>query len=68
MSNNNLTLDLKPRKDKDGAIFYVAKLKGPFKIDCKDGAVFLVFISDSGDEALQIAPMDNSKDNKYLDD
>jgi hypothetical protein len=59
MSNNNLTLDLKARRDKDGAVFYVGKLKGPFSIDCDKGAVFLVFVSDVGGEQLQIAPMDN---------
>lgn len=67
MSNNNLTLDLKARKDKDGMTFYVAKLKGPYSINCENGAVFLVFVSDQGDEQLQIAPMDN-KDNKDLGD
>jgi len=34
MSNNNLTIDLKPREDKDGQIFYVGKLKAPVAINC----------------------------------
>lgn len=59
MSNKNVTIDLKARKDKDGMIFYVGKLKAPVLIDCSQGAVFLVFISDHGDEQLQIALMDN---------
>jgi hypothetical protein len=59
---NNLTLDFKARKDRDGMIFYVAKLKGPFSIDCEKGVVFLAFVSDQGGERLQIAPMDNDKD------
>jgi hypothetical protein len=58
MPNKNVTLDLKARKDKDGMIFYVAKIKAPVLIDCSKGAVFLVFISDQGDEQLQIALMD----------
>jgi len=58
MANNNLTLDLKSRKDKDGNTFYVAKLKGPFSIDCKDGLVLLVFVSDLGDEQIQLTSMD----------
>lgn len=61
MSNKNLTIDLKARKDKDGMIFYVGKLKAPMLIDAKDGVVFLVFVSDQGDEQLQIAPMDNKE-------
>jgi hypothetical protein len=64
MSNKNLTIDLKARKDIDGQTFYVGKLKGPVLIDCSEGAVFLIFVSDKGDEQLQIAPMDN----KEIDD
>lgn len=61
MSNKNVTIDLKARKDKDGMIFYVGKLKAPVLIDCSQGAVFLVFVSDQGDEQLQIALMDNKE-------
>lgn len=64
MSNKNLTIDLKARKDKDGMVFYVGKIKAPVMIDCSQGAVFLVFVSDSGDEQIQVALMDN----KELDD
>lgn len=66
MSNKNLTIDLKARKDVDGNTYYVAKLKAPILIDCKQGVVFLVFVSDPDNEALQIAPMDN-KENDDLD-
>jgi len=62
MSNKNLTLDLKARKDIDGQIFYVAKLKCPALIDCSQGVVFLVFVSDKGEEQLQIATMDKKDD------
>lgn len=61
MSNKNLTIDLKGRLDKDGQVFYVGKIKAPVLIDCTDGAVFLIFVSDKGDEQMQIALMD-SKD------
>jgi len=59
MSNKNVMIDLKARKDKDGMIFYVGKIKAPVLIDCSMGAVFLVFVSDQGEEQLQIALMDN---------
>lgn len=59
MSNKNLTIDLKARKDIDGQTFYVGKLEGPFLIDCDKGVVFLIFVSDKGEEQLQLAPMDN---------
>lgn len=64
MSNKNLTIDLKARKDKDGMVFYVGKIEAPVLIDCSKGVVFLIFVSDKGDEQLQVALMDN----KDLDD
>ena len=64
MSNKNVTVDLKGRLDKDKRVFYVGKIKAPVSIDCSQGVVFLVFVSDQGDERLQIAPMDN----KEIDD
>lgn len=62
MSNKNIVIDLKARKDTDRKTFYVGKVKAPVLIDCTAGAVFLVFVSDEGEEQLQIALMDN-KDN-----
>ena len=62
MANKNLVIDLKSRADKDGRTFLVGKLKAPVLIDCSDGAVFLIFMSDKGDEQLQIALMDDSKE------
>lgn len=59
MSNKNVTIDLKARKDVDGQTFYVGKIKAPIMIDCSIGAVFLVFAADKGEEQLQIALMDN---------
>lgn len=62
MSNKNLIIDLKMRKDIDGQPFYVGKLKAPVSIDCSEGVVFLVFVSDSGEEELQVALMDKKED------
>lgn len=61
MSNHNLTIDLKARKDRDGKVFYVGKIRAPLLIDCSEGAVFLIFVSDQGDEQLQIALMDEKE-------
>jgi hypothetical protein len=61
MSNKNIVIDLKARKDVDGQTFYVGKIKAPVLIDCRPGAVFLVFVSDKGDEQLQIALMDDKE-------
>lgn len=61
MSNKNVVIDLKARKDVDGQTFYVGKVEAPVLIDCREGAVFLVFIADKGEEQLQIALMDNKE-------
>jgi hypothetical protein len=58
MSNNNLRVDLHPRKDSAGRTYYIGKLKFPGTIILKDGACFLVFASEPGSEELQIAPME----------
>ena len=61
MSNNNITIDLKARLDKDGQTFYVGKIEAPVLSDCAKGAVFLIFIADKGAEQMQIALL-NKKD------
>ena len=63
MSNWNITIDLKARKDVDGQTFYVGKVEAPVLIDCSEGAVFLIFVSDHGEEHLQIACMDKKESN-----
>ena len=62
---NNIKLDLKARLDADKQTYFVAKLQGPFSINCEDGVAFLVFISDQGEEQLQIAPFDHKDKANY---
>jgi hypothetical protein len=62
MSSKNLVIEIKPRTDKHGQVFFVGKLQFPGSIDCKDGVVFLIYTSDPGAEELQIAAMDDSKE------
>ena len=62
MSNSNLKVDLYPRKDKDGNTYYVGKLKFTGNVTFEDGVTFLVFVSDQGNEQLQLAPMDSKDD------
>ncbi len=64
MSNKNLTIDLKAKKDIYKRTFYVGKIKFPGTIDCSKGVAFLVFVSDSGEEQIQIAPMDSKDDDE----
>lgn len=61
MSDGKLHLELEPRVDDYGKKFYIAKLKGPFIIDCHEkpngggGVAFMIFISEEGSEELQIS-------------
>lgn len=64
MSNKNLTIDLDARTDAFGKTYYIGKLEAPITIDCKDGAVFLIYVSDVGGEELQIGPLKDSSKKK----
>ena len=68
MSNKNLTIDLKARKDRDGQTFYVGKLEFPGNIDCRGGVAFLIYVSDTGEEQLQIASINKKDKDKDFDD
>jgi len=46
MSSKNLTVDLSPRTDSSGKVFYVGKIEFPGSIDCSKGVTFLVFTSE----------------------
>lgn len=60
MANKNLTIDLNARPDENGNVFFVGKLEFPGTIDCTDGVTFIIFVSDKGNEQLQICKMDNN--------
>lgn len=61
---SKIRIDLEERIDNFGKKFYIGKLKGPYLIDCNEkttgGACFLVFLSEPGNEELQIAPIENA--------
>ena len=61
MNINNLKVELDIREDSKGHIYHLGRLRAPCKIDLTEGATFLIFISASGEEELQIAC--NDKEN-----
>jgi hypothetical protein len=61
MSVNNLKVELEPREDREKNIFYLGKIQFPGRIDLYNGVTFLIFISEDGEEELQIAK--NNKEN-----
>jgi hypothetical protein len=60
MSNKNLRIDLEPREDSKGNIYYIGRLQVPLTIDFTQGLAILVFLSESGDEELQLAMNDKN--------
>lgn len=64
MSNKNLQIEMTPLQDKNGRTYYVGKLEAPVMIDCTEGIAFLLFVSDPGNETLQITAAKNSKERK----
>lgn len=64
MSDGRIHLELEPRIDDFGKKFYIAKLKGPFLLDCSEktgGIAFMVFVSEEGNEELQISQLTGPK-------
>jgi hypothetical protein len=64
MSTKNLQIELTSLQDKNGNVYHVGKLEGPFQIDCTDGISFLIFTSDPGNEVLQISAAKEKKNEK----
>ncbi len=48
-------------KDANGQPYYIGKLQFPGTLEFESGASFFVFVSESGVEELQIAPLDPSR-------
>lgn len=63
----NMKVELHPREDKNGSMFHLGKLQFPGSINCSDGVTFLVFLSEDGEEELQVATInnDNTTFSKY---
>ncbi len=61
MNKSHLVVDLEPRDDAKDNIYYIGRLKAPIFIDLSSGVTLLIFLSESGDEELQIAV--NDKEN-----
>ena len=67
--SDRLTLPLECKLDANGNKYYIAKLRSPIKIDCENGAAFMVFVSEPGSEELQIGNITTkSKDRVYKKD
>lgn len=65
MSNNRLKIELDSKIDKNGQKYYVGRMKSPISLNCENGIVFMVFISEEGEEELQILSPKKSKLPRY---
>lgn len=65
--NNNLTIELHSKEDSNQKTYYVGRLQAPMTLDFKDGVTFLIFVSENGEEELQICASGakNQKPEKY---
>ena len=58
--NGKLKIDLEPRADAHGNIYYIGRLKSvPITLDCDKGVSFMIFVSSPGEEQLQISSIDS---------
>jgi len=62
----NLKVQLNSHQDKKGNLYYVGKVFAPLNLDLSRGAAFLIFISEQGDEELQIAYLDEESQASYF--
>lgn len=62
----NLKVQLNSHQDKKGNLYYVGKVFSPLNLDLSRGAAFLIFISEQGDEELQIAYLDEESQASYF--
>ncbi len=65
--NNNLIIDLVPKLDRKEDIYHIGRIKFPGRITFNKGVTFLIFLSEEGDEEIQIAVNDkeNAKYSSY---
>ena len=50
-------INMYPNEDKDGAIYYIGRLKSPITINFKDGVAFILY-TDSDDPELHFCPLE----------
>ncbi len=58
--DGKIKISLDKREDQYGKIFYIGKIKAPITIDCEKGVALLVFLSEEGNEELQICNLEKS--------
>lgn len=61
MEFGKLTVDLKKNLDRNGRPYYFGALKFPGNIDAREGIAFMVFVSEEGNEELQVGALRERK-------
>lgn len=56
--DGKIKIILEKRQDNYGNAYYIGKIQSPITIDCEKGVSFMVFISEEGNEELQISNLD----------
>lgn len=64
MATEKLTIPLTASQDRHGKKYYIGRLQFPGDIDMREGAMFWIFVSEEGNEELQIGCMDPEKERR----
>lgn len=59
MNSNSMQVTLSSLLDRNGNIYHIGRVNFPGYIDCNDGVVFLIFLSEEGEETLHITTINN---------
>lgn len=66
MVDEDIVVRLEKRLDANDKPYFIGRIRSPIDIVCKDGVVFLLFISEEGNEEMHIkgyAPKKNGNGN-----
>lgn len=64
MASEKLTIPLTATQDRNGKKYYIGRVQFPGTLEFKEGAVFWVFVSEEGNEELQIGVMDPERERR----
>lgn len=64
MSEGKIKIDLDSRIDSFGNKYYLAKVEAPILIDCREGAAFMIFTSQEGEEEMHICLLGKKQERK----
>lgn len=56
---NNMSIPLNIREDRNGKPYHIGRIQFPGSIDCTNGVAILIFVSEDGEEEMQIGGLES---------